>query len=120
MTVTKDGVKFEGLEPMPYGGTAHCIAAVNETTLFVTGLGSSHYFSYMYYADTKEWVSLPNMPTRREGMGCGVVRDENGKIEVVVVGGAIDNLDTYLNTVEVFNVAENSWRTGEFFKQCFK
>ena len=89
VTLTKDGVEFEQLEPVGdiYYSYFHCIAAVNSSMLFTTGLGSNDDESYMYYKDTKEWVSLPNMPTRREGMGCGVVRDENGKIEVVVVGG---------------------------------
>ena len=42
-------------------------------------------------------------------MGCGVVSDGSGKVEVVVVGGYNSG---YLNTVEVFNIAENSWRTA--------
>ena len=109
MTVTKDIVEFEELEPMPYASYDHCVAAVNANTLFTTGLGSSDDESYMYYKDTKEWVSLPNMPTGRYAMGCGVVSDGSGKVEVVVVGGYNSG---YLTTVEVFNIEENSWRTA--------
>ena len=119
VTVTKDGAEFEEVEPMPSASYYHCVAAVNDNMLFTTGLGFYDDESYMYYKDTKEWVTLPNMPTGRNSMGCGVVSDSSGKVEVVVVGGyGFGNLQ--LNTVEVFNVAENSWRTGEYFKQYFK
>ena len=91
---------------MPYDSELHCVAALDANTLFVTGLGSKNDESYKYDRDMKEWIFLPNMPTGRSEMGCGVVRDDSGNVEVVVVGG--DNMDI----VEIFNFEENSWRQG--------
>ena len=69
--------------------------------------------------DTREWVQLPDMPTGRWAMRCGVVvGDGNGMAEVVVVGGELppqSGNGYYLDTVEIFNVATESWRTGKNF-----
>ena len=53
------------------------------------------------------WTSLPKMPTGRYngGFGCGVARDDAGKLSVVVVGGYYDN-------VEIYSVEEETWATG--------
>merc|ERR1719245_1866346 len=87
---------------MPYGSKLHCVAAIDANTIFVTGLGTFDDQSYTYDRDTKEWYYLPNMPTGRLGMGCGVVRDDSGNVEVV--GGE------RFGVVEIFNIEENSWR----------
>ena len=115
VTVTKDAAEFEELEPLPYSSYHHCVAGIDDTTIFVTGLGTNDDESFMYYKDTKEWVSLPNMPTGRLYMGCGVVGDvgDGRGVEVVVVGGYIPGSFSYLDVVEIFDVAKNSWRTGE-------
>ena len=117
VTTTKNAVDFEELAPMPTGisSTQHCIAAIDADTIFTTGLGIEEDESFMYYRSTGQWVSVPNLPTGRSGMGCGVVMDGSGRAEVVVVGG-IDKdafgLSGFLDTVEIFNVEEGSWRTG--------
>ena len=117
VTTTKNAVDFEELAPMPTGisSTQHCIAAIDADTIFTTGLGIEEDESFMYYRSTGQWVSVPNLPTGRSGMGCGVVMDGSGRAEVVVVGG-IDKdafgLSGFLDTVEIFNVVEGSWRTG--------
>ena len=104
VTITEDAEYFKDLEPMPYGSKLHCVAAIDANTIFVTGLGTFDEYSYTYDRDTKEWYYLPNMPTGRLGMGCGVVRDDSGNVEVVVVGGE------RFGVVEIFNIEENSWR----------
>ena len=116
VTITMEGETFEDLTPMPYSAYSHCIAAINSDILFTTGLGSGDDESYLYYRDTGEWVPLPDMPTGRNGMGCGVVVDDTGSAEVVVVGG-YDSGGHYLDTVEIFNLEEATWRTGTYFKQ---
>ena len=118
VTITKDGETFEDLTPMPNSKWFHCIAAVNSDILFTTGLttGNGYKKTYLYYRDTGEWVPLPDMPTGRNGMGCGVVVDDRGSDEVVVVGG-YDSGGHYLDTVEIFNLEEATWRTGRYFKQ---
>ena len=44
-------------------------------------------------------------------MGCGVVRDSSGKIEVVVAGGFDINIVS-VDVVEIFNIEEKHWRTA--------
>ena len=109
VTTTKDGKEFESLAAMPYSSDGICVAGIDTNSIFITGLGWDYDMSYMYYKDTGEWVTLPNMPTGRDSMGCGVVRDGSGRAQVVVVGGAKYE---HLNTVEIFNVEEEKWSTG--------
>ena len=118
VTITEDAEHFEELEPMPYSSIDHCVAAINENTIFLTGLGLKNDESFKYDRDTKEWISLPNMPTGRYSLGCGVVRDGSGKIEVIVFGGrkcrrqsALCSADG-MDVVEIFDIEENSWRTA--------
>ena len=121
VTITKDAENFESLAPMPRFSSDHCVAGIDSNMLFTTGLGSHDNETYMYYRDTGEWVQLADMPTGRNSMGCGVVGDGNGMAEVVVVGGELPPfLDTPgngydLDTVEIFNVATEAWRTGKNF-----
>ena len=65
----------------------------------------------MYDRDLKEWSSLPSMPTGRSRMGCGVVRDSSGKVEVVVAGG-FDTSTVGVDVVEIFDIEEKRWRTA--------
>ena len=118
VTTTKDALVFEELETMPDEYPwQHCVVGVNENMLFTTGLGDDEE-SYFYYKDTREWVALPNLPTRRFSMACGLVSvvgiDGSEQLEVVVVGGYEDP-DKFgrLDVVEIFNIQEGSWRTGE-------
>ena len=67
--------------------------------------------------DTGEWVQLANLPSRRFGMGCGVVSatgvDGSEQLEVVVAGGYEDPDDFgRLDVVEIFNIQDGVWRTG--------
>ena len=44
---------------------------------------------------------------------CGPVRNEaTGKVEQIVVAGGYGG--TRLNTVEIYDIAGNTWQTGEF------
>ena len=44
-------------------------------------------------------------------MGCGVVRDSSGKVQIVVVGG-FDISTVSVDVVEIFDIEEKSWRTA--------
>ena len=45
---------------------------------------------------------------------CGPVRNEaTGKVEQIVVAGGWDG-SSRLNTVEIYDIAGNTWQTGEF------
>ena len=114
VTVTKNAEEFDDLAPIPYPANSHCVAAIDADMIFTTGLGDNQDESYMYHKDTGEWILLTNMPTGRNRMACGAVRDGSGQIEVVVVGGSVD-LGGYdgLSTVEIYNIEEATWRTGK-------
>ena len=90
--------------------------ADGKNTIFVIGLSSNKDEAFKYERDMQEWVSLPNIPTGRTGQGCGVVRDNSGKIEVIVFGGEEGSDSTpdpeRVDIVEIFDVDENSWRTA--------
>ena len=115
VTITMNGKAFEDLTPMPYSSYYHCIAALNSDILFTTGLGYYKDKTYLYYRNTGEWVPLPDMPTGRDSMGCGVVMDDTGSTEVVVVGGYNFYSNERVDTVEIFNIEEETWRTGMYF-----
>ena len=56
------------------------------------------------------------MPTGRYGMGCGVARNVNGSISVVVAAGFSDPEGapgTYLSTVEIYSMEGGFWATGK-------
>ena len=111
VTMTMNAQDFEALAPIPYLSGEHCVAAIDANTIFTTGLDIGDDESFMYYKDTGEWVPLPNMPSGRRFLGCGVVRGGTGQAEVVAVGG-FDADDQILNTVEIFSTEDQTWRTG--------
>ena len=125
VTLTKDAAEFYNIEPVPIDGSdiGSCVAAINSNMIFTTALkqeigagNEGQNKTFMYYKDLGAWVPLPDMPTSRSAVGCGVARDANGNAEVVVVGGVAGVAD-FTDTVEIFNVKDESWRTGEFFEQ---
>ena len=110
--ITRDTTEFESLPPMPYLSNFHCIAAIYESLIFATGLGENNDLSFMYIKDSEAWSPMPNMPSGRQDMGCGVFRAGVGKPEVVVVGGSMPDPPYYLDVVEIFSVEQETWRTG--------
>ena len=65
--------------------------------------------SFMY--KNSNWMPMADMPTARFGLACGTLRGkEGGAVEkVVAVGGFYGS---YLSTVEVYDVASNTWSNG--------
>ena len=121
VTTTKDAKEFESLAPMPDNSMEHCIAAINANMIFATGLGENNDLSFMYIKDSEAWSPMPNMPSGRQDMGCGVFRAGVGKPEVVVVGGSMPDPPYYLDVVEIFSVEQETWRTGTWSdKTLFK
>ena len=112
VTTTRDAKEFECLAPMPYVSNYHCIAAIYESLIFATGLGENNDLTFMYIKDSEAWSPMPNMPSGRQDMGCGVFRHGVGKPEVVVVGGSMPDPPYYLDVVEIFSVEQETWRTG--------
>ena len=116
VAVTTTGEDFRGLAPIPEADSSFCVAGINASHIFATGLGPAEDNSYMFNAQSGEWSGLPKMPTGRSAMGCGVVRDGDGKASVVVIGGYGHGEDThhgYLDTVEIYSVEKKRWTTGK-------
>ena len=59
----------------------------------------------------EQWRNVSGMPTPREELSCGVVRDASGvPLEVVTMGG-VGNSATGFD-VEIFDLATETWRTA--------
>ena len=116
---TSDGEKFRDLPQMPVGFYSHCMVALENDDLFVAG-GTSvpnraflQNISYIYHSDSLEWEEIPAMPTGRDRLMCGVVRNENGEQEVITAGGGTGaSYDD--NVVEIYNVPNRQWRQGQY------
>ena len=116
---TYDGVSFRPIAPLPETAFQLCAVALDESSLFVSvGAADSATYSnvsYIYDGIADSWNRVADMPTGRNGHGCGAI---NGGREVVVAGGASDmggepeDVED-LDSVEIYNVETDSWRTGE-------
>ena len=111
VTYTSSGKYFKDLEPLPDASYYYCVTGINSSHIFVTGLGQNNKNTYLYSTWTNQWQSLPQMPTGRRYTGCGVVRLEDGSNSVVVAGGLNANSDR-VDTVEIYLVEVQKWRTG--------
>ena len=116
---TYDGAAFRPLAPLPETAFQLCAVALGESALFVSvGAADSATYSnvsYIYDALADSWSRAADMPTGRNGHGCGAI---NGGSEVVVAGGAAsvtgsDAGVADLDSVEIYNVETDTWRTGE-------
>ena len=43
--------------------------------------------SFLYHSDTMEWEEVPDLPTLRISLLCGMVHNANGDEEVIAAGG---------------------------------
>ncbi len=66
--------------------------------------------AYVWRPGQYSWYSLPNMTYGREGFGCGVVTDPNGKSFLVVAGG---NAEARTSTEMLDLDAMEQWVEGE-------
>jgi hypothetical protein len=71
----------------------------------------------MYDMENKKWNFFLEMKHRRHCIpACGVIKNQDGKEEIVIAGGIgsiMDNSDTveYI-TVEIYSIEESRWRSG--------
>ena len=111
VTYTSSGQYFNDLEQLQDSSLYYCLIGINSSHIFVTGLGENETNTYMYSTWTNQWQSLPPMPTGRRYTGCGVISLEDGSKSVVVTGGLNVKSDRF-DTVEIYSVEEQKWRTG--------
>ena len=113
ITLTTNGESFTSLYT-PQGFLC-CVAAIDSNRLFQTGTiyygQDSETFAYIYYKDAPEGVEeVTPMPTYGS-CDCGVARNNNGEVSVVVPG-VRTNFGRY-DGVAIFSVEKKSWSTGE-------
>jgi hypothetical protein len=113
---TTDGGTFRSLKALPNGFEEHCIAVVNDTTLFLAGgrsnSGSYRSEAYLYNRVTEQWSQVNRlMTTGRQWHACAAITNmTTGEREVVVSGGYNNSGELY--SVEIYSVARNQWREG--------
>ena len=56
VTVTRDGLNFEELAPLPYGDWGGCLTAVDEQTLIYSGGEYYSYKAFSYDIPTNSWT----------------------------------------------------------------
>jgi len=115
---SSDGRNFENLPSMPIRLwqlrlSRHCLVSLDgdEDGLFVTGGYPGNPFNKRTFIyKNGSWNETESMPTAREYLMCGPVQSQpGGPVEKIVVAGGIGGVET----VEVYNVQENSWETAD-------
>ena len=106
---TRNGETFEGLTNLPEDDGNHCHVVLDENRLFITGFGVDDNESYIYDKSFEIWSGKANLTTPRINMACGVIGKSSGDLEVVTAGGQYGGE----TAVEIYNVATDTWRTGE-------
>ena len=108
---TQDGEIFGNLPDIPVGLSRHCMVALDSDDLYVTGgytpTDGTRGKSFLYHSDTMEWEQLPDIPTPRDNMACGMVHNSAGEQEIISAGG------DYSDLVEIYNLQSGQWRTGQ-------
>ena len=115
---TLNGANFNDLPQLPLNLYGHCLSIVDDNTLFLTGGTTEDGFdnntstqTYLYTKNRGMWDRVADMPTGRKYHSCGVVRNrDTSEVEIVAAGGFKPPF--HLNTVEIYSIADNQWRTA--------
>ena len=67
--------------------------------------------THIYRSSSGQWVEVEDMPTGRLNNYCGRVNTAQGKQEIVVAGG--HHGGSVVDTVEIFSIEDEQWRTGK-------
>lgn len=123
---TKDGRNFRGFTQLPLGLSGHCLVPLEggESGDFLLTGGDremrNDYNKQTFLYKEGEWRKVEDMPTARRGLTCGTVRSRpGGPVEQVIAAGGFvtvltddESIETYLPTVEIYDVKSNTWRKG--------
>jgi hypothetical protein len=112
---SEDGSTFVLLTKMPEAKYNHCMTVFKNGDIFVAGGANGHYVSksvFIYEVDKKQWRRCPDMLMNRlEDLSCGIIKREDGREEIVVVGACWTGTCRQ-NTVEIYNNKDSKWRSG--------
>ena len=97
VTYTTSGTDFKDIVPLPDSTIYFCVAGINSSHIFVTGLGKDEKDTYMYSTWTNKWEQLPSMPTGRRYAGCEAIRFED--LNYIISITHIKTGNEFLNTI---------------------
>ena len=107
--IFSDGRNEEG-PPMPIALATHAMVKINQSTsILVGGKGNGGRSKRTWYYNGK-WLEGPDLEIARNILSVGIVRDPVTLQEYVVAAGGFDG--TTLNKVEIMDLQENKWETG--------
>ncbi len=96
------GTSFEDGPRLPTPMYDHCQFTINSThVFFVETYLTGQSFMLDWFAET--WTELPGMTVDRTYPSCGLIKNPENGLEVVVVQSGVS---------EIFNIRDESWRTG--------
>ena len=100
---------------LPAAIYAHCMIAVNSTTVIAIGGSNGQWSSnktFYYTFGDENWTEGPQLKNQRGYFGCGKIRKGNDSQEMslIVAGGIGDG--SYLSSVEILDGDSNEWHTG--------
>ena len=115
--VTQDGITFELLASFPNPDVHNAafdhgyLVILDDKNLFLSGggFGIGSRKAYIYNKDSNAWRAVSDMTRSRTHHSCGLVKSDSGD-EVVVVGGYGG-----INSVEIFSISTETWRSGKTF-----
>ncbi len=91
------------------------MAIADDTHIFIGGGNSetSEATDQAYVLDAEYSMWIPaKMPTAKRSLTCSGITSADGlETEVIVAGGHDGTL--FLNTTEIYSLAEGDWRTGK-------
>jgi hypothetical protein len=113
--LTEEGWE-SNIPSLPVTIWAHCMVAVNSTTVMAIGgyqnrqnSGKTFYFTF----GEESWTEGPELKDKRRFHSCGKIRRNKDSQEMsIIVAGGWDGGSSYLSSVEILDEGSNEWQTG--------
>jgi hypothetical protein len=112
--LTEEGWE-SNIPSLPVTIKAHCMVALNSTTVMVIGgARNSQYSRKTFYFTLGEdsWTEGPELKNKRRDHSCGKIRrnKESQEMSIIVAGG--QDGYSYFSSVEILDEGSNDWQTG--------
>ncbi len=128
IVLVNDRESLTYLPPLPESKWGHCIVALPNGGVIVTGGNTAS--TFLFYTGKREWERLVDLPTPRADPMCGLMtpkgheEDElESEMRLVVAGGWISGDDgsrRAANVSEHFGLISLRWKEGGYSKRLYK